>query len=61
MRGGHRLEKESLMIRNLKVLIAAAMVLGAFSASGAQAAEFHCGVVNCVFTTSPDGTVGTST
>jgi hypothetical protein len=50
------------MIRNLKVLFAAAMVLGAvgaFSASGAQAAEFHCAQVNCVFTASPDGTVGT--
>jgi hypothetical protein len=50
------------MIRNLKVLFAAAMVLGAvgaFSASGAQAAEFHCAQVNCVFTTSPDGTLGT--
>jgi hypothetical protein len=50
------------MFRNLKVLFAAAMVMGAvgaFSASGAQAAEFHCAQVNCVFTASPDGTVNT--
>jgi hypothetical protein len=33
------------MIRNLKILVAAAMALaalGVFGASGAQAAEFHC-------------------
>lgn len=35
------------MIRNLKILMLAAMAVaafGAFGASGAQAAEFHCGV-----------------
>jgi hypothetical protein len=48
------------MIRNLKVLIAAAMVLGAFgafNASGAQAAEFHCSVEPCTATLKPDGAV----
>ena len=48
------------MIRNLKVLIAAAMVLGAFgafSASGAQAAEFHCSVEPCTMTLKADGAV----
>ena len=38
------------MIRNLKVLVAAAMALaafGVFSASGAQAAEFHCSAEPC--------------
>jgi len=47
------------MIRNLKVLLAAAMavgVLGALSASGAQAAEFHCSVEPCRVTVKPDGT-----
>jgi hypothetical protein len=49
------------MIRNLKILIAAAMTLtafGAVSASGAQAAEelFHCSVAPCRFRALPDGT-----
>jgi len=49
------------MIRNLKILIAAAMALAAFgaiSASGAQAAEFHCSVESCRVTIKPDGTPG---
>jgi len=49
------------MIRNLKVLIAAAMALAAFGAigaSGAQAAEFHCSVEPCEVTVKPDGTTG---
>ncbi len=49
------------MIRNLKILIAAAMALAAFgaiSASGAQAAEFHCSVEPCTITVKPDGTPG---
>jgi hypothetical protein len=54
------------MIRNLKVLIVAAMALGAFGAlgaSGAQAAEplFHCSSEPCTLTLKPDGTVGTKT
>jgi hypothetical protein len=47
------------MIRNLKVLIAAAMALAAFgaiSASGAQAAEFHCEAAPCTINVLPDGT-----
>jgi hypothetical protein len=48
------------MIRNLKVLLAAAMALAAFgalSASAAQAApEFHCSVEPCTVTLSTDGT-----
>jgi len=47
------------MIRNLKILIAAAMALAAFgaiSASGAQAAEGHCSVEPCKITILPDGT-----
>jgi hypothetical protein len=46
------------MIRNLKVLIAAAMGLAAFGAigaSGAQGAEFHCSVEPCTVTVLPDG------
>jgi hypothetical protein len=49
------------MIRNLKILIAAAMALaaiGAISASGAQAAEGHCSVEPCKVTIKPDGTPG---
>jgi hypothetical protein len=49
------------MIRNLKILIAAAMALaalGAISASGAQAAEGHCSVELCKVTIKPDGTPG---
>jgi hypothetical protein len=51
------------MIRNLKILIAAAMALaalGAISASGAQAAEGHCSVEPCKVTVLPDGTPGTA-
>jgi hypothetical protein len=47
------------MIRNLKILLAAAMALAALeaiSASGAQAAEFHCTVEPCRVTLKPDGT-----
>jgi hypothetical protein len=49
------------MIRNLKVLLSAALALaavGAFSASAAQAhtpAEFHCHVAPCALTLEPDG------
>jgi hypothetical protein len=49
------------MIRNLMVLIAAAMVVaacGAISASGVQAAEGHCGVEPCMITVKADGTPG---
>ncbi len=49
------------MIRNLKILIAAAMALAAFgaiSAASAQAAEGHCGVEPCTITVKPDGTPG---
>jgi hypothetical protein len=56
--------KEQSMIRNLKVLVAAAMALaafGVFSASGAQAAEFHCSAEPCVGTLKPDETAGTKT
>lgn len=52
------------MIRNLKVLLAAAMVLGALGAvgsSGAQAAEFHCSVEPCKLKLKPDETAGTKT
>jgi hypothetical protein len=53
------------MIRNLKVLIAAAMALAAFgavSASGAQAAaHFHCSTKPCTATLKPDGEAGTKT
>jgi hypothetical protein len=52
------------MIRNLKVLMAAATALaafGVFSASGAQAAEFHCSVEPCDGTLKPDEAVGTKT
>jgi hypothetical protein len=51
------------MIRNLKVLLAAAMALMAFSAvsaSGAQAAEFHCSVSPCQLTPLSDGTAKNS-
>lgn len=47
------------MIRNLRILIAAAMALAAFGAlgaSGVQAAEFHCSVEPCRVTMKPDGT-----
>jgi len=53
------------MIRNLKVLVAAAMALAAFgvlNASGAQAAaEFHCSVEPCVGVLKPDEVVNTKT
>jgi len=53
------------MIRNLKVLIAAAMALMAFGAlsATAHAAEekFHCSVEPCRATLFPDETVGTTT
>jgi hypothetical protein len=51
------------MIRNLRILLAAAMALtafGAVSASGAQAVEFHCSVEPCRVTVKPDGTGKTS-
>lgn len=47
------------MLRNLKILLAAAAALtalGAIGASGAQAAEFHCAVEPCRYTLKPDGT-----
>jgi hypothetical protein len=52
------------MIRNLKVLILAAMALAAFgalAASGAQAKEFRCSVEPCRVTLKPDGAVGSKT
>ena len=53
------------MIRNLKVLVAAAIALaafGAFSASGAHAAvEFHCSVEPCTGTLKPDEAANTKT
>jgi hypothetical protein len=52
------------MIRNLKVLMLAAMALAAFGvlgASGAQAKEFHCSVEPCRATLKPDGAVGSKT
>jgi hypothetical protein len=53
------------MIRNLKVLIAAAMALAAFgalSASAHAAEEFHCSVEpNCRATLAPDEAAGTTT
>lgn len=51
------------MIRNLKVLIAAAMALAAFGAigaAGAQAAEFRCSVAPCTYTMLPDGAAGSA-
>jgi hypothetical protein len=47
------------MIRNPKALLAAALALaaiGALSASGAQAAGFHCAANPCRYTLKPDGT-----
>jgi hypothetical protein len=52
------------MIRNLKILLAAVMALvtlGAISASGAQAAEYHCTVEPCRGTLKPDGAVPSKT
>jgi hypothetical protein len=53
------------MIRDLKILVVAAMVLtalGVVGASGAQAAEhlFHCSVEPCTVTSRPDGTAKNS-
>jgi hypothetical protein len=51
--------KEQSMIRNLKILMAAAMALaalGAIGVSGAQAAEFHCSVEPCTLRLKRDGT-----
>ncbi len=47
------------MIRNLRILVVAAMVLAAFgaiSATGAQAAKFHCSLAECRLTPKTDGT-----
>jgi hypothetical protein len=52
------------MTRNLKVLMVAAFALAAFgvlSASGAQAAEFHCKTSPCTVTLKPDGSVPSKT
>jgi hypothetical protein len=53
------------MIRNLKILLAAAMALaafGAFSASAHAAEEkFHCSVEPCTWTLQPDEAAGTTT
>jgi len=56
------------MIRNLKILVAAAMTLvavGAFSATAAQAhpanARFHCHAEPCAITLAPDGAVPSAT
>jgi len=51
------------MIRNLKVLLAAAMALAAFgalSATAHAAEEFHCSVQPCRYTASVDGTGATA-
>ena len=53
------------MIRNLKILMLAAMAVAAFgaiSASGASAAEYHCETAgaSCILTLSPDGTSKTA-
>jgi hypothetical protein len=48
------------MVRNLKILILAVValtVISASSASGAQAAEFHCSEEPCRLTLKPDGAV----
>jgi len=53
------------MIRNLKVLLAAAMALAAFGVVNAGAAhaaeEFHCSVKPCTVTASQDGNAGSVT
>ncbi len=52
------------MIRNLKILTAAAMALAAFgalSATAHAADEFHCSVAPCTLTLAPDGTPPTET
>jgi hypothetical protein len=54
------------MIRNVKLVVLAAMAftaLSAVGASGAQASgeQFHCSVQNCVFTPHPDEAAGTKT
>jgi hypothetical protein len=53
------------MIRNLKVLVAAAMALGALGAVGASGAhaavEFHCSVEPCTGTLKPDEVANTKT
>jgi hypothetical protein len=52
------------MIRNLKVLLAAAMALaafGAFSSTAHAAEEFHCSVAPCTATLLPDETAPTTT
>ena len=52
------------MIRNLKILIAAAMALAAFGALSATAHaidEFHCSVEPCTLTLAPDEIAGTTT
>jgi hypothetical protein len=51
------------MIRNLKVLLAAAMALTAFGALSATAhavEQFHCSVKPCTMTLNPDGAGATS-
>jgi hypothetical protein len=52
------------MIRNLRILVAAAMALTAFGVVGATSAqaadEFHCSVEPCTLTTGPDGTAKNS-
>jgi hypothetical protein len=57
--------KESFMIRNLKVLLAAAMVLGALGVVGAASAQaeplFHCSVAPCKLKLKPDEAVNTKT
>ncbi len=58
---GAGIDKEQSMIRNHKILLAAAMALmafGALGASGAQAAEFHCSVEPCAVKVLPDGKPG---
>ena len=53
------------MIRNLKILIAAAMALAAFGATSATSAhaadEFHCAISPCTLTLQPDGAAGSTT
>jgi hypothetical protein len=53
------------MIRNLKVLLAAAMALGALASVGAPGAQaeplFHCSAAPCKLNLKPDETAGTKT
>jgi hypothetical protein len=55
--------RDESMIRNLRILALVGMAMAAFaaySAPGAQAAEFHCSVEPCRYTVKPDGAPGTT-